>query len=205
MRFATRSRHHGAVNGIRDTRGQSMVEFGLVLPIFMVLVIGLIEFAVTFNAVLAVNFASREAALIAAESGSDAIADCRILQTVEESVDPPAQRGRITEVRVYLAGPNGNELAANVYRRTGSTTCEFWDGVDTQEITVQYTLLTEGYPVGSRCNNLGGCSPTRPLDTIGVAVSYEHRWVTPIAGLVTLTGDGIDVTRSNAMRMEPIL
>lgn len=181
-----------------------MVEFALVLPIFLVLTIGLMEFAVAFNAMLGVNFASREAALIAAESGSESIADCRVLQRIEDSVTAPADAGRITEVRVYRAGVNGNELAANVYRRGGSITCEFWDGVATQEITVQYTLLNAGYQPSTRCTNLEGCSG-QPLDTIGVSISYQHSWVTPLAGMLTFTGTGIDVTRANAMRMEPVL
>jgi len=42
-----------------ERRGQAMVEFGLVLPIFILLIIGIIEFALAFNANLAVNFASR--------------------------------------------------------------------------------------------------------------------------------------------------
>jgi Flp pilus assembly protein TadG len=187
-----------------DERGQAMVEFGLAVPIFILLVVGLMEFALAFNASLAINFASREAALIGAESGNNAIADCRILQTIENSVGSPAQAGRIDQVRVYRAGVNGNEIAANVYARGGNITCEFWDGVETQEITVNYTLLTEDYPVSTRCNQLEGCAGT-PLDTIGVAIQYTHGWVTPIAGVVSLQGDGFTFTSSNAMRMEPVL
>ncbi len=185
-----------------------MVEFGLVLPIFIMLVIGVIEFSLAFNANLAVNFASREAALIAAESGNDAIADCRILQKIEDSISNPSDAARITEVRIYRAGVNGNELASNVYERGGNITCEFWDGVETQEITVHYTLMNEGeplsYPTDNRCNQLEGCNGT-PLDTIGVAIDYTHPWITPLAGLVTLNGDGFSFTASNAMRMEPVL
>jgi len=188
----------------RDERGQAMVEFGLVLPIFIVLVIGLIEFSLAFSANLSVNFASREAALIGAESGDDAIADCRILQTIENSINDPSHAERINQVRVYRAGINGNELASNVYSRGGNITCEFWDGVETQEITVNYTLLNEGYPVSGRCNQLEGCAGTS-LDTIGVAISYTHPWVTPLAGIVTLNGAGFTFTSSNAMRMEPVL
>jgi Flp pilus assembly protein TadG len=181
-----------------------MVEFGLVLPIFIVLVIGLIEFAMAFNANLAINFASREAALIGAESGNDTISDCRILQTIENSIDNPADASRINQVRIYRAGVNGNELAANVYTRGGSITCTFWDGVEDQEITVQYTQTGFGYPVASRCNQLEGCSGT-PLDTIGVAINYTHPWVTPLAEIVSLNGTGFTFTASNAMRMEPVL
>jgi Flp pilus assembly protein TadG len=188
----------------RDDRGQAMAEFGLVLPLFILLVVGLIEFALAFNANLAINFASREATLVAAESGNDSIADCRILQSIEESIDNPADAARIDQVRIYRAGINGNELAANVYARGGNITCTFWDGVEDQEITVNYTLLTENYPTADRCNQLQGCDGD-PLDTIGVAISYTHLWATPIAGFVTLTGTGVDFTISNAMRMEPIL
>ena len=87
-----------------------MVEFGLVLPLFILLIIGLIEFALAFNANIGINFASREAALIAAESGNDDIADCRILQTIENSIDNPAHAARINQVRIYRAGVNGNEI-----------------------------------------------------------------------------------------------
>lgn len=186
-------------------RGQAIVEFGLVLPLFILLVIGLIEFALAFNANLNVNFASREAALIAAESGNDSIADCRILQTIENSIDNPARADRITQVRIYRAGVNGNEIGANVYARGGGPIiCEFWDGVATQEIRVNYTLLSEGYPVASRCNQLEGCSGI-PLDTVGVRIDYTHPWVTPLAGFVTLSGSGFSFDASNAMRMEPVL
>lgn len=185
-------------------RGQAMVEFGLVLPVFILLIIGLIEFALAFNANIAVNFASREAALIGAESGNDAIADCRILQTIENSIDDPARASRITQVRIYRANVNGTEIGANVYVRGGLITCQFWDGVETQEIKVNYTLTTENYPVASRCNQLQGCAGT-PLDTIGVAITYNHPWITPLAGMVTLNGTGFTFTSSNAMRMEPVL
>ena len=187
-----------------QSRGQAMVEFGLVLPIFIVLVIGLIEFSLAFNANLAVNFASREAALIAAESGNDAIADCRILQTIENSIDRPSDASRINEVRIYRAGVNGNELGTNTYTRGGNITCEFWDGVETQEITVNYTQLEFGYEADTRCNQLEGCG-ANSLDTIGVAIDYTHPWITPLAELVTLNGSGFSFTASNAMRMEPVL
>jgi hypothetical protein len=181
-----------------------MVEFGLVLPIFIILIIGLIEFALAFNANIGINFASREAALIAAESGNDGIADCRILQTIENSIDNPAHANRINQVRIYRAGINGNELAANVFARGGNMQCSFWDGVATQIIRVNYTQIGFGYPVATRCNQLEGCAG-QPLDTIGVRINYTHPWVTPLAGIVTLSGSGFTFDASNAMRMEPVL
>lgn len=185
-----------------SARGVAMAEFSLVLPIFIVLVVGLMEFAITFNALLGVNFASRDAALIAAEAGTNVWADCVVLQTVDDRITAPADRQRIDEVRIYRSDVHGNELAANTYSRGGITECPLPDGTMMQ---VNFSLLNANYPVNTRCNTLAGCPGGRNLDTIGVSIQYDHSWITPIAGLVTLTGDGFEFTRSNAMRMEPIL
>ena len=71
------------------SRGQSVVEFALVIPIFLTIMVAIVEFALVFNAQLALNFATREAALAAAEAGNDADADCSILRAVEASIDRP--------------------------------------------------------------------------------------------------------------------
>ncbi len=102
-----------------DQRGQVAVEFALVFPIFILLIIGLIEFAFAFNALLSVNFASRDAALLAAESGANTGSDCVILNSIDADVQLPASRIRISQVRIYWADDQGAELAANVYSRTG--------------------------------------------------------------------------------------
>ncbi|HEX2766993.1 MAG TPA: TadE/TadG family type IV pilus assembly protein [Candidatus Limnocylindria bacterium] len=184
-----------------------MVEFALVLPIFLVLVIGLMEFSVAFNALLGINFASRDAALLAAEAASDTGSDCVILQSIERDVDAPANRSRIQEVVVYWATDTGGVQPGNpvnVYRRTGSTTCSLPDGAT---ITVPYSLVgAAGYPEDMRCDVLAGCGGGHDtVDTIGVSISYRHTWVTPLANIVTLGGSGFEFTHSNAMRMEPSL
>lgn len=187
----------------RASPGQSMVEFMLLLPIFIVLIIGIMEFAVAFNALLAVNFASRDAALLAAEAGSDSGADCIVLSSVEADVGPPANTTWIQQVRIYHSDQQGNELVANVYNRGGSTSCLMVDGTT---ITVPYTLGVAGYPEADRCDIMAGCGPGHPgVDTIGVSITYSHSWITPLARVVTLSGTGFTFTHSNAMRMEPVL
>ena len=46
----------------RGERGQAMLEFAFVLPVLMLVVVGMIEFALAFNATLGVNRASQDAA-----------------------------------------------------------------------------------------------------------------------------------------------
>jgi Flp pilus assembly protein TadG len=187
-------------------RGQTMVEFALVFPIFILLIVGLIEFSLAFNALLSVNFASRDAALLAAEAGEDIGADCVILASIDADVQPPASRVRISQVRIYWANSQGTELAANVYSRTGSLTCT---QPDSSTITVPYTLQGgSNYGETLRCSVLAGC-PEDPghteLDNIGVSITYSYSWVTPMAKIITLGGTGFTLTHANVMRMEPVL
>jgi len=61
---------------------------------------GLLEFALAFQATLGINRASQQAALLASEAGNTNGADCLILQQVEADIGPvvvdafPARRTR---------------------------------------------------------------------------------------------------------------
>jgi Flp pilus assembly protein TadG len=198
---------------LRRREGQSVVEFALVIPLFVLLLIGIIEFAFALNAVLAVNFATREAALIAAEAGNGDGADCVILTKIEDSISAPSDRKSITSVEIYKANRVGAKLATNTYQRTPATpmSCTF-PGSPPIVITVPYSLVGgQNYEDIKRCNVLAGCPANAPLplttsvDQIGVEVSYSYTWRTPLSGLLTLSGTGYTIVKSNSMRMEPIL
>jgi hypothetical protein len=187
------------------------------------LLVGMVEFAFAFNAQLNVNFASRDAALLAAEAGNQNGSDCRILASVERNIGSPADDRRVTEVVVFRAnargipltpsGGQGSALAnpttwmANVYARSGSTTCTYPDGTS---VTVPYTASGgNDYPESARCNVVGGCpgfAPARTtVDTIGVRIGYSYTWITGLPGLVSLGGSGYTFSTANTMRMEPVL
>jgi len=189
-------------------RGQSLVEFALVIPIFFTLLVGVIEFSLALNAVLAVNFASRDASLIASESGNSVGADCAVLRTVQDRIDAPASDDRIIDVTIYRANTLGQAIPIgspdqNVYARGGSMVCAL-PGDPTS--TVGFHLVgSAAYPETSRCNTLAGCGAGRSLDHIGVEIRYAYTWVTPLKNLVGLNGGGYTIDKSNSMRMEPVL
>lgn len=207
--------------GSRST-GQSMVEFALVIPIFLVVLMGVIEFAFLMNGQLSINFATRDAALIAAEAGNAVGADCVVLQKVEQDVTEPANPANISKVQIFWTNANGQPLdtngnvttfgsssqAADTYTRSGSTTCTFADGTT---LTVPYSLSgTATYPYSARCSDVRGtaegCQAGHPgIDTIGVQVTYSDSWRTPLHNLIGLLGSGWTLTQSNQMRMEPVL
>ena len=193
-----RSRHAGGA------RGQAVVEFSLVLPLFLTVMLGIIEFGFAFNSVLAVNFASRNAALTAAESGDAEGTDCLVLRTVERDVSAPADRSRIRQVDIFRADKNGALVGtATIYARDGgSTTCDYAGGLT---VTVPYSLLQDGYAEEDRCNTLAGCEDGRTLDQVGVRISYNHTWVTPLRNFIGGNPGGFSFDRSNATRMEPVL
>ena len=204
--------------GVRHGReaGQTLVEFALIFPLFFLLLLALIEFTFVFSGMLGISYATRDAALIAAEAGNATDADCAILRAVDNAVSAPGDDNRIGTVTIYRADQNGVAIPgeANTYARGGTTTCTLPDGTS---ITVPYTPSgAQGYPPSSRCNvvagdTTGGCEVGHPgLDTIGVRVTYIHQWVTPLGGFPGpgfggQGGSGFTLTQSNSMRMEPIL
>jgi Flp pilus assembly protein TadG len=193
-------------------RGQTLVEFALVFPLFIILLLGVVEFAFMFNATLAINLASRNASLIAAESGSNTLADCAILARIERDVSAPLALSQIQSVTIYKADRAGNPVSPavqNVYTRTNSTPC-----LGYTPSSVPYTLGASTYPmgeapIGGRCDILAGCSTTIPMDSIGVRITYRYVLKTPLGNLVSFlpgaAGGYVDFTWSNVMRMEPTL
>lgn len=200
----------------RRRRGQSLVEFALVFPLFILLVMSVVEFAFAFNANLAIAFASRDAALVGAEAGDSLGGDLAIIQAVLDDVGPPADRNMVTSVEIFWADQNGNyknadSSLANLWLHGGSTSYTYPDG---SVLTVPFTRNTNGYPENTRCNIVAGCGGSHmpSVDTIGVRVAYQYTWKTPLKGLVGLAGNGPawsgtgwNFARSNAMRMEPVL
>ena len=199
--------YKGSLRRSKSNRGQSLVEFALVFPIFFTLLLGMIEFAFVFNAILAVNYAARDAALAAAEAGDRSGADCIILDSVDRAVSAPADDARIVSVEIFKANANGGMIgAATVYTRDASgapgTSCTY---ADSTTLTVHYHLTTDGYPIDSRCNILGGCDGGTGVDNIGVRVTYTHPWVTPISTFAGGGLGGLTFERTSIMRMEPVL
>lgn len=182
-----------------------MVEFALVIPLFLLVFIAVLEFALVLNSVLAINFATREASLIGAEAGNASDADCVILAAVETAVGAPSAPDQITGVRIYQANRAGAVIPGrvNAYVRTGETVCTYPDG---RVVRVPYSPAgAPGYPEASRCNVLAGCGGSTTLDQIGVEVTYQYQWRTPMATILGWSGSGYTLIKSNAMRMEPIL
>jgi hypothetical protein len=184
----------------RGRDGQTLAEFALVLPLFILLLTAVIEFALIMNAVLAINFASRDASLVAAEAGDDGTADCEILASIERSVSSPANPALITKVRIYRFPTASQPSVWSDYTRTGSMTCNRPNGTS---LSVPYSPVggAQNYTPAVRCNRLAGCNGGTVIDQVGVEITYGYKSHTPIG---TLFGSAT-LVRANVMRMEPVL
>lgn len=184
-----------------EERGQALVEFALLLPLVLLLIVGVVEFSFVWNSRNTVLFASRDGSMLAAEGGSLPGTDCLVLNRIESDIVSPASAIKLQQITIYWADKNGGQIASfkNVWDRGGSTTCDMGGST----ITVPYTLTDNGYLEADRCDVLAGCGAGHTsVDTVGVKVTYEHRWLTSFA---RLTGPGITFSEATAMRVEPQL
>ncbi len=218
MRGISVSVEHPAAPSRSGGSGQTLVEFTLVVPFVVILLMALLELSLALNASLAVNRASQHGAHLAATAGNIGGADCLVLEAVEQDLGAPNNVSNISEVLIERTSMVGNYVdMRQVWRRGGTTDCRLPDGAT---VALPYTLVEGFYPEAERCTVLGGCPTLTPprstVDNIGVTVRYRHDWVTPLNGALDLiTGGGSSgggsgsggwsFEQRNIFRMEPTL
>jgi Flp pilus assembly protein TadG len=192
--------------------GQALVEFALIVPIMLIMLMALIEFSLAFNADLGINRASQDAVAVASVAGNTAGSDCMILNSIENDVQAPNDKSRIVEVEIQWTTPTGNTIKAyQQYSRSGSTTCD--TGLGT--LTVPYTATVTGYPIAQRCNVVAGClgltATHTTVDTVAVKIRYTYIYQTPMGSLLKLISPATSTptswtfTKRNLSRLEPTL
>lgn len=189
--------------GRRETttreRGAALVEMALVLPLFLLLVFGLIEFGFLFRERLTVASAVNSAARTGATMGTEAEADYRILEALEAGLYDQVDTSVLIRVDIFKANPvTGAKTGSyNRYKYVATNTgCKWNPCPDPSLGPVTYgNPATWGDPAGrdTQLDPGGG-----GLDVLGVEVVYHHS---------DLTGwiPGIDrnLTERALVRLEP--
>lgn len=181
------------------SRGAVMVEAAITMPVFLVLVFGVIEMSLLFRDHLTVANSSRDGARVAAAAGDDLDADYRILQTLKLSsaVVTPANIERIV---VYKATGPGQEPTATC--KTGvpgpSDDCNVYTSADFARPATEFGCLT-GTVLDPDLNYCPSERPTalQTIGFVGVWVKVKHPAVTAFFG-----GDR-RLTNAMVMRIEP--
>jgi len=194
-------------------RGQGLVEFSLIFPMIFVLFLAIVEIALAFNAVIAVNRASQTGGYTASIMGNTPGTDCLILSQIEDDMYAPNNPAKIISVVIERAPPVGQvPYAEQKYDRSASgMDCTLPN--ETEPIHVPYVLTSAGlpaYPEAERCTVLKGCPDLgrTSVDNVGVRVRYHHDWATPLNAVFDYFGggnQGWSFTQRNIFRMEPTL
>jgi len=171
-------RHRGA-----RTRGQSLVEYAMAVPVFMLMLLGMLEFGFAFSHHLGLEYATREGARVGAALGPGdgaegvpcAEVDDQIIAAVQRVLTSPGTAvdiGAVSSIRIYRATSAGGETTdVNTWTPgTGPTV----DGVA--------LLFNDTTVTWSACSRDNGSSP----DSLGVAITYTYRYVTPVGNFMGL-------------------
>jgi hypothetical protein len=168
-------------------RGQSLVEYAMAVPVFMLMLLGMLEFGFAFTHHLGLEYATREGARIGAALGPGdgvdgvpcAEVDNQIIAAVQRVLLSPGSQvdiNGIAQVRIYESNATGGEGLTNVWTPgTGPTV----DGTPLvfQQSSVAWNACTSG----ARSNGF-------PADSIGVAITYNYSYVTPVGNFMGLGG-----------------
>lgn len=161
-------------------RGAVMVEMAIVVPIFVLLAFGMLEFGLAFKDKLSMAHAVNQATRNATVLGTEPVADIEILRAFEAGMTGATGLNTVTHVDIFKADVDGNPVAWDRYVPDG-TTCGWSPCPDPDGAFAGYGVPS-GYPPSCRDNDLEG-----GVDTIGVQVRYTHSWVTGVLGFSAQT------------------
>ncbi len=211
MRSATHAtpRHRRATR----TPGQALVEFAIVIPIFMLLLTGMMEFGFAFGDRLTLGNASREGARVGSSlvsgnsapcSGDPAGVDKSIIASVQfilKSGGSDVRLANVSSIRIFKASSTGAQIgsAANVWAYTPGAGPDADPGPGVE--LLDFSPTSTGWPACSRNN--ASSSP----NSIGVSISYQYRLQTPLAAVTFLLGgsqgSSINIVDTTVMALNP--
>jgi hypothetical protein len=206
-------RHGPGLRRSRDGEaGQSVVEVSLILPVFLLLLLGILEFGMAFDHLISISYASREgaragAALVngggtlgcsAGQSPNAGQVDAQIVAAVERVLTSPGSQvnlPQVSQIRIYQASATGAESGSvNVWTYTPGT------GPVVDGSPLDFTAQSSAWTPCSRVNTL-------PAPSIGVGIRYRYTFSTPLGGILGFFGGGgqtgLDVTDRSVMAMNP--
>jgi hypothetical protein len=179
-------------------RGQSVVEFALILPVLAVMLSALLEFGLAIDSDMALEAASREGARVAASLGNDGTqgvcpnliaddaatgVDATIVRTVQTSLGGAGIDLASVEIWIYGAGANGSASTS----------------IDKYSYSSGSFSSSNGHPYAA-CGRHDGTFGAGTFDTIAVQIFYTYHSKT---GLLALFTGGLPMSAKAVMPIGP--
>lgn len=185
--------------GDRSERGAVMVEFLVIVPVLLVLMVGLVELGLIQRDRLIASSASRSAARVISSGGDSRLADFDGLKAAEAAL---ADMATAEVVRVVVFAPNAaGEMPAACAVTSVANQCNHYDPSDLSRAVGDFTGTTGcsgASPDKAWCPTSRETEQDRGLDWVGVYVELRHRSSAPMFDDRTLTAETV-------MRVEPRL
>jgi hypothetical protein len=184
----------------RRGAGQSLVEFTLVLPIVLTLVMGAAEMGMAIGNNMSLELATREGARVGASlcAGSATTpwdkVDPQIIASVERALRSPGSPIDVTKIdyiHIFRANADGSEGVKNVWTYAPGS------GPVVDGVQLNFVQGSVGWPANTRSSAL-------PAQSIGVSIQYRYQLFTPMAALMGLVGvTQITMHDSTVMALQP--
>jgi len=216
----TRQRHERA-------RGQGVVEFAIILPAILILLLGVLEFGFAFDHHLTLEYATREGARTGAalanggnppgcgagQSPDRSFVDPLIVAAVERvltSPGSPVAVEQVSRITIYRADATGNATGdANVWDYApGAGPSIGGTRLDFAPVTAGLGDTT-GWRSCARDNTWDRRStPWTAPDSIGVSITYMYQPVTALSSVMGFFGGGrgrsaIEMRDRSVMALNP--
>lgn len=176
-----------------NSRGANLVEFALVMPIVLLVVLGILETGVAFRDFLTVSNAVKEGVRVVAAMGDDPMSDCVTVSRTAAALGTALPLTNLIQVEIFRADAAGQQTGdTNVYTLpvgADPSDCTEWSPNPTQINTLVWSPLARRVVIG----------PGQSLDIAGVRVTYTHDWIT---GFPPFVGSFI-VNEATVSRLEP--
>ncbi len=186
------------------THGQGLVEYAMTVPVFLLILLGMLEFGFAFGHHLTMEYSTREGARTGASlaNGSPQVAcgvvDDNVIAAVQRVLTGAGSQvslARVGEIRIYKADANGREQGpVNVWRLGAGPVV---DGAQ-----LQFRLVSAGWNACGRKNVAIGASDR--VDSMGVSITYTYDMVTPLGSLMGIVGNAqLDMSDRTVMSLNP--
>ena len=191
-------------------RGQSLVEFTMIVPIILMMALTIAEFGVAFGTNMTMIEATRSGARVGAilVDGADSLGcpgyvgaanvDPQIVAAVQRTIESPNSGialANVDWIHIYQADANGNPVAGTINEWKVSSSPG--GGPLVCGVHLDFSPGPVNWPASGRASVL-------PANSIGVSVQYRYKLFTPLSALTGLFGlSQITMVDSTAMDFEP--
>ena len=192
----------------RGERGAALTEFVLLVPIFVLLVAGVIEFGMAWRDSMTVSNALRSGARVGSNAGRERSADYDILKSIEAAMREIPDTARVQRIVIYKAdtansAPSPSCMAGTPSALPSAKPCNVYSGADMARPASDFSGTTS---CGNSAPDRFWCPVNRQnqqalgADYLGVWMQVRYNYITHI-----FPGTGLTIKDRAIMRLEPRL